>query len=275
MNNNKNALRAIARALPALIGVVTIFNGVTHADDQGEFGVGIGADHTVGKYGSSQTTRTWTAPLKTSYETDNYAIELTAPYVHQTGPAGSLAGRRARRQQQATPVVTQSGLGDTDLSGTWYLTQGDSSGVAFDIGAIVKFDTGDVHQGLGTGANDYSLQADLSKRFGKISLTGTVGYSWLGSAGNVQVNGIQENLQFKNAAYGSLGSSYKLNTKTKFGLSYSQKQAVESGGFPDKELTLYTSIKTSSDTRLRLYILKGFSDGSPDHGAGMSFNASF
>ncbi len=276
---HKQAVRTIEMLLlAALVGVVASWSSIASAEDQkasGDLSVGTGVEHETGKYGTTQTTRSWTVPLELSYDTDNYVFDLTAPYVRQTGPAGSLAGRLRRRPRQVRPLVTGSGIGDTTVSATRYLVQDDKAGVTLDIGVVVKFDTGDVKKGLGTGANDYSLQTDLAKNFDKLVLTGTLGYSWLGSPGVVVVNGVRENLQFKNVTYGSVDGSYPIGTGTKAGLTYFQEQAVEAGGFPQKDVTVYLSMNTSDSTKLRLYVLKGLADGSPDHGVGVTFTASF
>lgn len=264
--------------LAALLGAVTSKNALASAEDQkaaGDLSVGIGAEHEAGKYGTTQTTRSWTVPLEVSYDTDNYAFDLIVPYVRQTGPAGSIAGRIRRRPRQVRPIVTDSGMGDSTVSATRYLVQSDKSGVTWDLGAVIKLDTGDVKKGLGTGAKDYSLQTDLAKNFDKLVLTGTLGYSWLGSPGFVVINGVRENLQFKNVTYGSVDGSYPIGTGARAGLTYFQEQAVEAGGFPQKDVTVYLSMKPSNSTKLRLYVLKGLADGSPDHGVGVTFTASF
>ncbi|MHB8741758.1 MAG: transporter family protein [Sulfuricaulis sp.] len=276
----KNTVRTIkALLLAALLGVVASKNSMaSDADDQkisGDLSVGIGAEHETGKYGTTQTTRSWTVPLDVSYDTDNYAFDLTVPFVRQTGPAGSIAGRIRLHPRQVQRVVTDSGVGDSTVSATRYLVQDDKAGVTWDIGVVVKLDTGDVKKGLGTGANDYSLQSELTKSLGKFVLTGTLGYSWLGSPGVVVINRVNENLQFKNVIYGSVDGSYPIGTTTTAGLTYFQEQAVEVGGFPQKDVTAYLNMDTSDSTQLRLYVLKGLADGSPDHGVGVTFTASF
>ena len=258
---HRQAVRPIEMLLlMALLGVVTPKNSMASTEDQKapeDLSVGIGAEHEAGKYGTTQTTRSWTFPLAVSYDTDNYAFDLTAPYVRQTGPAGSIAGRIRRRPRQVRPVVSDSGSGDSTVSATRYLVQGDQAGVTWDIGAVIKFDTGDVKKGLGTGANDYSLQTDLAKNFDKLALTGTLGYSWLGSPGFVVINGVRENLQFKNVIYGSVDGSYSIGTDTKAGLMYFQEQATEVGGFPQKDVTAYLSINTSDSKEASCLCVEG------------------
>ena len=36
-----------------------------------------------------------------------------------------------------------------------------------------------------------------------------------------------------------------------------------------RELTLFVANKLNTNTRIQFYVMKGFSDGSPDHGLGL------
>ncbi|MHB8533900.1 MAG: hypothetical protein ACYDBW_00435 [Sulfuricaulis sp.] len=264
--------------LVTLIGVVAARNAFAGADDKntsGDLSVGIGLEHDSGKYGTTQTTRSWTVPAEISYATDNYLFDLTVPFVRQTGPAGSIAGRIRRRPRLVRPVVTSAGLGDSTVSATRYLVQDDESGLSWDVGAVIKLDTGDVKKGLGTGANDYSLQSDLGRNFGRLALTGTLGYSWIGSPGAVVIHGISENLRFKNVPYGSVDGAYPIGKDTKAGVTYFQERATETGGFPQKDVTVYLDTNTNDSTDIRLYVLKGLADGSPNRGVGVTLTVTY
>ena len=257
--------------LATLLGVAaysSAFAGSNDKNTSGDLSVGIGLEHDSGKYGTTQTTRSWTVPAEISYDTDNYSFDLTVPFVRQTGPAGSIAGRIRRRPRQVHPVTSSAGLGDATVSATRYLAQDDATGLIWDVGTVIKLDTGDVKKGLGTGANDYSLQTDLGRNFDRLALTGTLGYSWIGSPGAVVIHGVGENLQFKNVPYGSVDGSYPVGADTKAGLTYFQQRATETGGFPQKDVTVYLDTNTSDSTELRFYVLKGLADGSPDRGFG-------
>jgi hypothetical protein len=243
--------------------------------DEADWSAGVGAEYESGKYGRGQTTRQWTFPVDTSYLSDNYLLDLSVPYLRFTAPAGSTAGQARHRANTPREIVTTQGVGDSMLSATRFLVDGGKSGLSWDVGGIVKFATGDVHKGLGTGADDYSLLTTLVERMDEFSLRGTLGRWWLGSAGVQNVNGVQENLKFLNPFYATVDGSYKASDTSRVGVSYFTEQVAEKGGFRQKEGTLYGRFDTSESTDLRIYLLKGFAKGSPDHGAGVTFTGWF
>ncbi len=243
-------------------------------EDSNDLSARVGAERTVGKYGTTQATTIWTFPFDLLYSTDNYEFDLDVPYVRMTGPAGAIAGHARRRPRVLRPVTTESGIGDSTLSATRDLVDGGDTGVSWDAGATVKFATGDVHRGLGSGATDYSLSTDLAKKFEKLSLNGTLGHWWLGSPGVVTINGVQEDVQFRNVFYGELGASYRTSDTAKYGISYFQEHATERGGYPQREITLDANFDTSQATALQVYLLRGLARGSPARGIGLSFTAS-
>jgi hypothetical protein len=272
------APRRVAKALIAMVSIGAAFTCIAAEDDkksdEGDWSAAVGAEHESGKYGRGQTTSQWTLPVDASYGTDDYLFDASVPYVRLTAPAGSTAGQARHRANTPRAIVTTQGVGDSTLSATRFLVD-TKSGFSWDIGGIVKFATGDVHKGLGTGADDYSLVTTLKQRIDDFSLRSTVGRWWLGSAGVQNVNGVQENLKFLNPFYATVDGSYKTSDTSRVGVSYFTEQVAEKGGFRQKEGTLYGRFDTSESTDLRIYLLKGFAKGSPDHGAGVTFTCWF
>jgi hypothetical protein len=273
------AQRQVVSALLAAASIGAACSCVAADDqkksDEGGWSASVGAEHESGKYGRGQTTDIWTFPLDATYLTSDYLLDLSVPYVRIKAPAGGTAGRARHRADTPREIVTTQGVGDSTLSATRFLVDGGKSGLSWDIGGIVKFATGDVHKGLGTGANDYSLLTTLAERMDEFSLSGTLGRWWLGNAGVQNVNGVQENLKFLNPFYATLDASYKTGDTSRVGASVFGEQVAEKGGFPQREATLYASFDTSESTDLRIYVLKGFSKGSPDRGAGVTFTSWF
>jgi hypothetical protein len=76
------------------------------------------------------------------------------------------------------PVATESGVGDVVGSITAFDVLSAGGGdVVLDLTGKAKFGTADADRGLGTGEQDYALQADVSRFFRHASLMGTVGYA--------------------------------------------------------------------------------------------------
>lgn len=243
--------------------------------DENSAGFIVGYDHTTSTYGTKKTSNTLTVPVTLTYDTGNYGFALTVPYVRQTTLAGSIAGRRVIGLSSSNQIVSQAGLGDATASVTRYLFDDDETGISIDVKGEIKFATGDQAKGLGTGKNDYSVQLGVYKYNDNWGMSGTAGYSVLGSPGDVVVNGVQQNITLNNIYYGSLGVSYKSSENIKIGLAYDMQQAAEIGGIPQKDIRGNLTLNHSDDTSFHFYILKGLSDSSPDWGSGASVSTSF
>ena len=93
-----------------------------------------------------------------------------------------------------------------------------------------------------------------------------IGYTFFGHSDFVQLD---------NAVYYGLGFSEKLDAENSLGVSFDGRQRVTPGGAPQRELTAFWNRRLERATRLQAYVLKGFSDGSPDWGIGASLLRAF
>ena len=243
--------------------------------DENSAGFIVGYDHTSGTYGTKKTSTTLTIPVTVTYDTGNNGYAITVPYVRQTALAGQIAGSRVIGVGGSNSIVSQAGLGDASASVTHYVYDDDETGVSIDVKGEIKFATGDQSKSLGTGKNDYSVQLDVYIDNDNLGVSGTIGYSVLGSPGDVVINGVQQNIILNNVYYGSLGVSYNATENIKVGLMYDMQQAAEIGGYPPRTVKANLNIKLSESNRLQLYISKGQSDGSPEWSSGASISTSF
>jgi hypothetical protein len=233
-----------------------------------------GFDTTVGSYGMNRNSISMSIPVSISYDTENYSFSLMIPYISQVGPEGSILGSRTRLFKGANKLVVEKGLGDIIGSITRDIYDDDES-ISLDIKGIIKFATADVNKGLGTGVNDYSAQLDAYKEFDTSILTGSVGYTVLGSPGVIDITGIQQDIEFNNVFYTLADFTYELSDQSKIGLTFHTEQASQIDGVPQKDLTANFSFKTSNVTTFRCYMLKGYSEASPDWGTGASISGIF
>lgn len=130
----------------------------------------------------------------------------------------------------------------------------------------MKLGTADEAKGLGTGEDDYSLQADIARVYDKTTLFGTLGYKWLGDTSTTN---------FGNVVYGSLGGSYKFTAETSGGLILDAREAATANGSAQTELTAFAGHKLFGSTRLQGYGVMGLTNGSPDWGLGATISRGF
>ncbi|MBX9811417.1 MAG: hypothetical protein K2Y16_07385 [Burkholderiales bacterium] len=230
------------------------------------FSLTTGLDYSTGKYGGATSTDILYVPFTGKYEADKYSLKLTVPYLQITGPGNVVRDVGQIRSSTSTTRTTQSGLGDIVAAGTYNMYDGRANGTLVDVTAKIKFGTADDAKGLGTGKNDYALQADLYKTLGKNTVFGTLGYKVMGSPAGVTLN---------NVFYASLGAGHKYSQETSAGLILDLREKASATGFAQRELTAYVSHKLGKTWKAQAYAVKGFSDGSPDWGAGAMFTAAF
>ncbi len=223
--------------------------------------LGTGFDYTSGKYTGSEETRILYVPFIAKYETGPWALRATVPYIRIDGPGNvvgagadrvTLSGASARRR-------TESGLGDIVLGAFYSVLREQHAAIGLDLGAKLKLGTADEKKGLGTGEEDWSLQADLFKPLGALTLFGSLGYRWYGDP---------PGLDLDNVLYWALGGAYRMSADTSAGLAYDYRPAITRGGGEISELTGFVTKRLSREWKLQPYLVLGFGRASPDWGAG-------
>jgi hypothetical protein len=230
-------------------------------DSGTDLNVKVGYDRTLGKYGQQRETTLSTSSVTVSYDTDDFSFDVMAPYLEEKGPGRVffLPGRRP--VILVGPARTASGQGDVTAGVTRYLLDQDKHAIDLELGAILKLGTASVSKGLGTGQQDVSVQAALSKVLVGIDATLTAGYSFLGKAAG---------LGLKNSFYGSFDASYKIVPPLRVGATYSAGQTSATGTSGSRDATAYVEYKVVKRLKVELYYLKGWSTESPDRGGGVT-----
>jgi len=232
-------------------------------------GVGIGAEYTTGKYGGTESTETLYIPFVVRHESGPLVLKATIPYLRITGP-GNVVGAgddRIALPGGSTARRTQSGVGDIVASAFYNLSDERKAAFGLDLGLKVKLPTADEAKGLGTGETDYAIQADLFKPLGgELTVFGSLGYRWYGDPPGTQL---------RNVPYGAIGVSRRLSQQTTVGASYDYRPRIVTGGSEISEATAFWSQRLSGNWRMQLYGVVGFSDASPDAGAGILLEQRF
>lgn len=268
MNKALPVLALLALSAPAL------------ADDA--FSLTSGFDYTTGTYGNTQSTQILYIPVTAKYESGDWTAKLTVPYIRVTGPGGVLQGfgRVAPPTSASTPTsprfgrsagggtATNSGLGDIVAAlGRTVIGGGEDDVFQLDVVGKIKFGTADPNAGLGTGENDYSGQLDATYWLSdETSLLGTAGYRIIGQPAGIAVN---------NVYFGSAGVDHATSDATNVGVLFDYVQKITFYGYDQKVGTAYVSHKLSPTLKMMGYLLKGFSDGSPDRGIGANLTGYF
>lgn len=253
---NKTWKAARALLLGSAIGACNVAVG---AESEGTITLTTGLDYSSGDYGDDVKTEITSIPVIAKYETGRLALKLTVPYIRITGPGNVVPSIGQVGEAQNRRRTTESGIGDTTASATYNLFQGGNGKPVVDITGKIKFATGDEDKGLGTGENDYATQVDVYQGFGKFTALATLGYRVYGNPSFVDLD---------NVFYGSVGGAYKLGANTSTGVIYDYRPRISPGGSHISEAVAFLTHTLNDSWKAQAYLVRGFSDGSPDIGGG-------
>ena len=245
----------------AFVACAIMLQGVTAAQENDpEFTLSTGVDFATGTYGGDVDIEDTYVPLTATVDYGRVAFRLTVPYLSVKAPEGTIFDPGGEPLPGTGAVTTESGLGDVVGSVTIYdVINNQQLGLAMDLTGKVKFGTADENKGLGTGENDYSVQADLFKFMGDVTLLGSLGYKYRGDSTGVDLD---------NVLMASAGGTYRFSPDAKGGLIFDYRESAISGSDSVQELTGFVSRRLSEDWKLQVFVLTGLTDSSPDWGAG-------
>lgn len=229
----------------------------------GDYTFTTGAEYTEGKYGTSINTTMLQVPFTLGYNTEQYALSVTVPYIHISGSEDVIFSGTTKSPMISTTTTsnvkhTDYGLGDITLSGTYQLQKEIKTRPWIAMTGKIKLGTADENKRLGTGENDYAVQLELAKK----ALHGYLGYKIIGDTPIINYNDV---------TYGAIGITIPVSKKWTTVTEYYTEQASVSGVKNVQELSFRMS-KALKDKKFSWYLVKGFTDSSPDWGAGVTLS---
>lgn len=250
-------IKAAAAATLLLTGTLAIAS-------EHRLGLSSGLDYSIGDYGTADDTETWFLPVNVKYQFRNYSFRLGTSYLWVRGP------------QNVTPdgepipgggaVKTTQGTGDVTASFTSEVLDERAHSLGLDLTGKIKFGTASVSKALGTGENDYTLQASLYKSFGAWMPYLDISYRWKGDPPGID---------YQNVWYATAGAGYRFDKLWSAGADYAWRERLTAGGDEISEATVYVNYRIDDHNRLNFYGVAGFSDASPDWGMGFMVTHSF
>ena len=220
----------------------------------------VGADYSSGKYGGTEATKIWIAPISATVKADSWRFSATIPYLRISGPGGVVIGPDGR-PLPGVPGASgkRDGFGDLSLAATYSLPTDALGGFLVDLTGRVKLPTSEKSKHLGTGKTDYTVSTDISYPIGDWAPFVDVGYRMPGSPSGVDL---------KNSVTASVGTSYVMD-KTVLIASYDYAEKSSPFAKDSHEVFGAVSSPLTSHLNWTLYGIAGLSDGAPDYEAGL------
>jgi hypothetical protein len=227
----------------------------------GQLSLRIGLERTTGDYGGTEDLTDVFVPVTLQYARERFGLRVTAPYLKLEFADPTIAAGSPGR------IYSESGLGDVMVGLTFYdLYRSRDGTLIIDLTGKIKLATADDARGLGSGENDYSLETDIYKRFGRTALTGTIGY---------KTRGDPVGIIYEDGWLFSLGGLYRFSDRTSGGLFIDHRTSAVAGSPAIQELTGSITHRLQRPWRLQVYLVHGLSDGSADLGIGTSVRRDF
>jgi hypothetical protein len=219
-----------------------------------------GFDYSEGDYGTGDSSSTLYIPTSLKLELDPLIFRVSIPWVRSTCNLFDDACQGGAQPEE-------SGVGDVVLGVAYvFYPEASSALPAVELSTKVKIGTGDPGKGLGTGENDYTLQADFSKAFGSLIPFAGLGYRFVGDPPG-------QDLRDKWLAYAGVSAS--LGRRISVGFSYDWSQSASRTRPDSHELSPFASFKFGRSFAINPYAVIGLSENSPDWGLGVQFRVSY
>ena len=223
--------------------------------------VGSGFDYSRGDYGFTDSTEVWSVPLNVRHESGPWVLTANLSYLTLNGPATVVAGGGAPRPTAASA----SAFGDI-YAGASYAFAAMGPDIKVSASVRVKLPTADEDRGLGTGAADYYGELVFSRTFAAATPFAVLGYRVLGDA---------DTYALEDGVYATVGTHVRVSPSTVISPLFNWRHRIIAGGDDASEAMVMLTHDLNAQWQLTGYLLKGFTDASPEIGVGVAANWKF
>ena len=226
--------------------------------DANSFELSSGFDYSVGKYGAATDTSVKSVPLEAKAQLGRLRLQAALPYVWVKGP-GQIVGGVVVGSSNPNAIAARQGIGDLSLGAAYRVSDEHGALPTIELGGSAKLPTAATT--LGTGKADYGASVALYKSVGpKVTLFGSLGYSWLGSPAAYRLN---------NGVTGYGGINLRPDAAINLGASVSYREPVATGLQGQAAVSPYMTYRFSQKFGLTAYASAGLNEASPRVGAGL------
>lgn len=232
--------------------------------------VSVGLEFDSGDYGTTDTTDTWRIPVGVAYTKDAFFAGANISYIEAESTGTIIINSSRSRMGGVTTTSTTrtktSGLGDLNLYAGYNFPAIGSGKINYSLSLHLKLPTANENKGLGTGEQDYSIEAGARKTIEKYNLFATLGY---------QKTGDSPTTNYDDVVYANVGVAMPWEKGKHIGAMVDYSQATTPGFDDALELTGFMNIPLENKRNIYIFALLGLSDGSPDYSIGVNYRFAY
>ena len=235
-----------------LCGLVAVQAANSQEPVYPELSLSTGLNYSRGDFGTDADIEDFYVPIGFTATFENFAFRIKVPYLSVDTTSEGV-------------TTTESGLGDISASLTAFnVLYSNDLDLALDITGSLKFGTADRDTGLGTGESDATLYLDGYKFFDNATVFGSIGHRWRGEPPNVA---------FDDVFLAMLGVTFATEWGGLVGTTFDYRESAISEFDDIQELQGFVVLPLGDAWDLEVYAFTGFTDSSPEWGAGITIAA--
>lgn len=269
-----------ARPLAVLVAAAL---GVAAAPATAQFALSAGFEVQSGRYGKPVSTEEVRVPLRAAWSAQRWRLQADLPLLTRVeGVASALSREEADEEEEeggiapplAAPATVrrQSGAGDLTLSAWYALRPASAAQTGVSAGVRIKAPVADASRCLLTnGATDLSVEARLARPLGVIDASATLGWTLRGDPlrRDAQCRPTGGRTDLRDPLYLALGAEVPVTRRVALSAEYEYRQRLRAAADPKSEVTVAAVFGRGGARQVSAYVITGFTDASPDFGAGV------
>ncbi len=268
-----------------------IATAITVVYGQSSWSVNSSLQYASGNYLSDQRLNSWYLYGGIRYETGDYSVALSIPFIASngqnvsqvgnmyipnhlgsgssgmTGMGGNSGGHMTGNKSLVTSSSTENyGMGDLYLFANYNFLNQFTSPFGLSAGGYIKFPTASAANGFGTGKFDFSLAGTIRKNLGTFLVYATGGYIFLGDP---------DSIDYKDPFTLNLGiGKFFGNGNVSALLSYSLYTKILDVYEMPQQVSLGVNIISNDKVTYTMIGSAGLSNSTPDYAfsAGIKYN---
>jgi len=252
------------KTIPAILAGVTALAALPAAAPPAAQ-VSTGIEYRQGDYGTGERVETLTIDNRLRVERDRLFLSASLPWRRLEAPGNVVGGGGLL----GLPIVidptrpaareVRSGVGDLRLGAGYRLPA--PAGFEIALTGEVKLPTASARRGLGTGAVDFGVGAEASRRFGPVTPFVGIGYTMPGDP---------EGYRLRDSLAARGGVVAELAPGLRGTLAYGHAESPSPLVADERQVSTALEIGLARSLSLGLHGSAGLGDGAADYGAGIS-----